>query len=163
MIYDIWYIYTGNVTHCKKNCWWCLIWCYFKANQTFLSWGPLAQQENIGGKGLASTSCFLRSQAMAEVPYIVRCMTATIKNIFSTGGILVAFNVLEMILMTPFIPFHCFATHYDSERTGSGGWARRWEGRLALWEPEWLSKPTRCSRRSRGGSSMLEASGCDLW
>ena len=57
---------------------------------------------------------------MAEVPYIVRCTMATIKNIFSTGGILVAFNALEMIMMTPFIPFHCFATHYQSGRVLAG-------------------------------------------
>ena len=108
---------------------WCLIWCYFQANQTFLSWGPLAQQENIGGVCLASTSCFLRSQAMAEVPFIVRCMMATIKNIFSTGEILVPFNALEMIMMTPFIPLPCFAPHYQSGRFlageqggGSKGW-----------------------------------------
>ena len=53
---------------------------------------------------------------MAEVPYIVRCMMATMQKIFSTGGILVAFNALEMIKMTPFIPLPCFATHYQSGR-----------------------------------------------
>ena len=68
------------------------------------------------GRGLASTSCFLRSQAMAEVLYIVRCMMATMWNIFSTGGILVAFNALEMIKMTSFIPLPCVATIYQSGR-----------------------------------------------
>ena len=47
------------------------------------------------GASLASTSCFLRSQAMAEVLCIVRCMMATLKNIFSTGKILVASNAVE--------------------------------------------------------------------
>ena len=66
---------------------------------------------------------------MAEVPYIVRCMMATMQNIFSTGGILVAFKALEMIKMTPFIPLPCFATHYQSgwvlagvEEGGRDGW-----------------------------------------
>ena len=45
---------------------------------------------------------------------------ATIKNIFSTGEILVAFNALEMIMMTSFIPFHCFAPHYQSGRVLAG-------------------------------------------
>ena len=66
---------------------------------------------------------------MAEVPFIVRCMMATMQNIFSTGGILVAFNALEMIMMTPFIPLPYFATHYQSGRVlvgkqggGKEGW-----------------------------------------
>ena len=57
---------------------------------------------------------------MAEVPYIVRCMMATIKIFFSIGGILVAFNALEMIMMTPFILLPCFATHYQSGRVLAG-------------------------------------------
>ena len=78
---------------------------------------------------------------MAEVPFIVRCMMATIENIFSTGGILVAFNALEMIMMTPFIPLPCFATHYQSGRVLVGEREGGREGWLYENESGFQSRP----------------------